>query len=95
MTPQTKVALLLIVLNVLSFLQFGWDKYRAREGRPRTPNSWLLVVSAYGVIGALLGMYVFRHKTQQPLFKYGVPIILVLEIALALFITHMLYGWPV
>ena len=46
-------------------------------------------------IGALLGMYVFRHKTQQPLFKYGVPIILVLEIVLALCFTHMLYGWPV
>ena len=67
----------LIGINLLTFLIFGIDKRKARKGKWRIPEDtliWLSIVG--GSVGALLGMYLFRHKTQKRKFTLGIPAIL-------------------
>jgi uncharacterized membrane protein YsdA (DUF1294 family) len=84
---MVKIALLLLVLNVVTFCVYGIDKWKARHHRWRISEASLLVLAAVGgSVGALLGMQVFRHKTQHLKFKYGVPAILLLQIALCAYL---------
>ena len=56
-------------LSLVTFLQFGWDKSRARRGKPRIPERGLLAGSVLGgAAGGLLAMLVFRHKVRKPSF---------------------------
>lgn len=62
------------------------DKYKARKKLWRIPESTLMGVAVIGgSVGALAGMYTFRHKTKHPKFTIGVPLILLMQIAAALF----------
>ena len=80
----------LVGLNLAAFLLFGADKASARfgpeHGSPggvRIPERVLLGVAALGAApGALAAMQLFRHKTQKPLFKWGVPGLLFLQLGL-------------
>ena len=77
----------LIVINILTFLIFGIDKWKARRGRWRIPEGTLIWMSIIGgSIGALLGMYLFHHKTQKRKFSLGIPAILLAQAILAYFI---------
>ena len=76
----------LIGINVLTFLIYGIDKWKARRGKWRIPEDaliWLTI--AGGSVGALLGMYLFRHKTQHRKFTLGLPVILLVQAALFFF----------
>ena len=57
------------VLNVIVFLMYGADKRKAVKKKWRTPESTLLLGGLIAPWGAILGMHVFRHKTQKPKFK--------------------------
>ena len=71
----------LIAANVIAFALYGIDKYRSIRHMWRIKEKTLLLWAvAGGSLGALLGMQLFRHKTQRLKFKYGVPLILVLQI---------------
>ncbi len=73
----------LIVINIVTFRVYGIDKYKARQGSWRISEATLLILAVIGgSIGALLGMKVWRHKTQHKKFKYGLPLILLCQIAL-------------
>ena len=73
----------LIVINVVSFLVFGIDKWKAKQGSWRISEATLLILAVIGgSIGALLGMRVWHHKTMHKKFKYGLPLILLVQIAL-------------
>ena len=77
------VLICLLVLNIITFLVYGIDKFKAQHARWRVPESVLLGLAAIGgSIGAWLGMMVWRHKTQHNKFKYGVPLILIIQIGL-------------
>lgn len=78
----------LAAVNVLTFFAYGGDKLRAKtEGARRTPEKTLLGLAVIGgSLGALLGMQVFRHKTRHWYFKYGVPAILLAQLALAVWL---------
>ena len=77
----------LIGINVLTFLAFGLDKWKARRDRWRIPEATLLLLAVLGgSVGALLGMCVFHHKTKHLKFASGVPLILLAQVALAYFI---------
>lgn len=80
----------IVVINLVSFMMFGIDKYKARRGQWRISEATLLVVAAIGgSIGARMGMKVWHHKTLHSKFRYGVPIILLVHIALiAYFCGH-------
>lgn len=71
------------VVNLAAFALFGIDKRRARKHRWRIPERRLLAISAAGgSLGALTGMYVFRHKTRHRLFAWGVPLLFLAHIGL-------------
>ena len=77
------VVIYLVVINVVAFVVYGVDKYKAKRGRWRTPEATLLGLAAIGgSIGAWLGMKVWHHKTMHKKFQYGVPLILIAQIAL-------------
>lgn len=80
----------LIVINVLTFFIYGIDKWKARRNKWRISEAVLLWLAvAGGSIGALLGMKVWHHKTMHKKFKYGLPAILLLQVALAGFILYL------
>lgn len=67
---MTMVLLLLIGINVIAFLAFGWDKRRAEAHQSRIPERTLLGLALFGgALGALLGQQVFRHKTKKQPFR--------------------------
>lgn len=75
------------VVNLVAFLLYGLDKQKARMNRWRIPES-VLIGSAVigGAVGAYAGMKAFHHKTRKAKFYIGVPVILVIRAALALYI---------
>lgn len=76
----------LLASNLLTFVIYGIDKYKARHNHWRVREATLLLLAALGgSIGALLAMRVFRHKTQHKKFRYGVPAILLVQLAIAAF----------
>ena len=81
----------LLAVNVLTFVVFGLDKWKARRGRWRVPEATLLGLAAVGgSVGAWLAMRLFRHKTQKKKFRYGVPALFVLQVAAAVVLVNML-----
>ena len=79
----------LIVVNIITFLVYGIDKWKAMKGRWRISEFTLLLLAVIGgSIGALLGMRVWHHKTKHLKFKYGVPLILLAQLALLYFFQY-------
>ena len=77
----------LAVINLLTFIVYGADKRRARKGKWRVPEKTLFLLPLLGgSIGALLGMRVFHRKTKHWYFVWGIPAILLAQIALAVWI---------
>jgi len=78
---QTMILLYLLIVNAVAFLLMLADKHKARKKLWRIPESTLLLSAAIGgSVGALAGMYTFRHKTRHLKFTLGVPVILVAQI---------------
>lgn len=77
----------LVIVNVLAFGAFGVDKSRAQKGEWRISERTLLLLTVIGgSVGAFIGMRVFNHKTRKPLFAIGVPIALVVHVAIAVWL---------
>lgn len=73
----------LLAVNVVAFAAFGIDKYKAKRGLWRISEATLLLLAVVGgSIGALMGMRIWRHKTQHAKFRYGLPLIILAQIAL-------------
>lgn len=71
----------LLLISLFTFILFGVDKKRARRKKWRIPETQLLLSSFLGgSIGALLGMYVFHHKTRHLKFSGGLPLILIIQV---------------
>lgn len=83
------IPLYLVIINAASFLLMRADKLKARRGAWRIPESTLMGVAAIGgSVGALIGMYRFRHKTRHVKFTLGIPLILIAQIALAIWLLR-------
>ena len=77
----------LLAVNITSFLLYGIDKYKAKKGRWRISEATLLLMAVIGgSIGAWAGMRLWHHKTMHKKFKYGIPIIIILQVALAVYL---------
>ena len=82
----------LLAVNVLTFIVYGVDKWKARRGRWRVPEASLLGLAALGgSVGAWLAMQLFRHKTQKKKFRYGVPVLFVLQVAAVVLFINMIH----
>ena len=87
--------LMLVAWNLIVFFMYGIDKRKAKKNRQRVSEKTLLLAAAFmGGIGALIGMRTFRHKTKHKKFTIGVPLLLILNIAVAaglvwLYITYL------
>ena len=80
----------LVMMNIVTFILFGWDKWSAIKGKYRIPIVTLLLLSAFGgSIGGLLGMYGFRHKTRKEYFRIGMPLIFITQIVLLFVMMNM------
>ena len=72
----------LVAANLAAFVVYGVDKWLARRGGIRVSEKRLLLLAALGgSLGALLGIYVWHHKTLHSKFRYGVPAIIAAQIA--------------
>ena len=79
----------LIFINIVTFLVYGIDKWKAKQGSWRISEATLLMLAVIGgTIGALFGMQVWHHKTMHLKFKYGLPLILLAQIALMYLISE-------
>lgn len=77
----------LLAINAVAFFVYGIDKLKARKGWWRIPETTLLLLAAIGgSIGAWLGMKVWHHKTMHRKFRYGLPVIFLLQLALAVYL---------
>jgi len=80
----------LVLVNAAAFLLMLVDKIKAKRSARRIRERTLILSGVLGgCIGALCGMYLFRHKTQHPKFTLGIPVILAVQIVL----TVLLYSW--
>lgn len=78
-----------IVINILTFLVFLLDKRKSRHHKRRIRTNMLLGLAMIGgSLGALLSMHSVRHKTQDPKFVIGIPVILVAHIILLIFLFN-------
>ena len=78
----------LAAVNLLAFTVYGVDKRRAKKDKRRVPEKTLFLLAIIGgSVGAWAGMYTFRHKTRHWYFVWGIPAILLAQVALAVWLT--------
>ena len=77
----------LLAVNIATVLLYGIDKYKAKKSKWRISEATLLTMAAIdGSIGAWAGMRLWHHKTMHKMFKYGIPVIIILQVALAVYL---------
>lgn len=76
----------LVIVNAAGFLFMLIDKRKAQKNLWRIPERTLMGTAvAGGSLGVLLGMHTFRHKTKHLKFTIGVPVILAVQVLIAVF----------
>ena len=89
MNVAVRAALLvwLAGVNVVTFILYGVDKSRAKKGRWRIPEKTLLLLPLLGgSVGGILGMAAFHHKTRHSYFRIGLPVMVLLQAAGAVYL---------
>ena len=77
----------LLAVNIVPILLYGIDKYKAKKGKwPISEATLLTMATIGGSIGAWAGMRLWHHKTMHKKFKYGIPLIIILQVALAVYL---------
>ncbi|MBP3459637.1 MAG: DUF1294 domain-containing protein [Lachnospiraceae bacterium] len=86
------IAIYFISMNILGLMVMGIDKYKAKKKTFRIPEATLFTIAVFGgSLGTTLGMFLFRHKTRHWYFLYGMPLILLVQVA----IFYLLYRSPI
>ena len=77
----------LLAINIATFFLYGIDKYKAKKNQWRISEATLLTMAAIcGSIGAWAGMRLWHLKTMHKKFKYGIPLIIIMQVALAVYL---------
>lgn len=86
------MGLYLLMINIITFALYAIDKINAKTETWRISERMLILFAvAGGSVGALLGMYICRHKIRKPKFKIGIPVILVVQMAMAMYISKIIF----
>lgn len=73
----------LAIINLAGFFSMFLDKQKAKRDQWRIPEKTLFFLALIGgSLGTTLGMHIFRHKTKHWYFKFGMPMILIVQLAL-------------
>lgn len=84
----TILSILMAVMSLIAFILMYIDKQRARKNQWRIRERTLLLTSAcFGGIGGFLGMMIFHHKTKHWYFRYPLPVMALLQIAILLYVA--------
>ncbi|MDD6812227.1 MAG: DUF1294 domain-containing protein [Lachnospiraceae bacterium] len=90
MSVVSYIAIYFVIMNLIGFAIMGIDKRKAIKRAWRIPESTLFVIAIIGgSIGTTIGMHVFHHKTRHWYFLYGMPAILLLQIALIVLLMYL------
>ena len=82
------VLIYLVIINVVTFFMYGFDKWKAKKSKMRIRETALLGLAVLGgSIGAWLGMKVWHHKTLHKKFHYGVPAIIIIQLLIIGYFT--------
>lgn len=82
----------LLVINAVTFLLYGIDKYKAKKNKWRISEATLLMIAVIGgSIGAWVGMRLWHHKTMHKKCKYGIPVIMNMQVCLVVYL-HKFYN---
>ena len=77
----------ILAINIATFLLYSIDKYKAKKGQWRISEATLLLMAVIGgSIGAWAGMRLWHHKTMHKKFKYGIPVIIIMQIVLVVYL---------
>ncbi len=89
MSVISYIVLYLAIVNLAGLIVMGIDKLRARKRAWRIPESTLFVIALIGgSLGTTIGMHLFHHKTRHWYFLFGMPAILVIQIATVLILMY-------
>ena len=79
----------ILAINLVTLIVYGIDKYKAKNKLWRVSESVLIALAvAGGSLGALGAMYAFRHKTKHPKFTFGIPLIMLAQIAITILLVR-------
>lgn len=82
------ILIYLIIMNLMGFASMGIDKSKAKRGAWRIPEKTLFLIAILGgSIGSILGMNKFRHKTKHKTFTIGMPVILIVQVIVIVYLT--------
>ena len=85
----TYIVIYFAAVNFLGFIAMGIDKHKAKKRAWRIPESTLFILALFGgSLGTTIGMHLFRHKTRHWYFLYGMPAILIIQIALVILLLN-------
>lgn len=88
MTTEQLILICLVAINVVTFFMYGIDKWKAKRSKWRISEATLLGLAVIGgSIGAWLGMKVWHHKTMHKKFQFGIPLIIVAQVAMIIWLT--------
>lgn len=85
--PSYVLILIFIVVNIVGFIVFGFDKLQSKRRGWRVPETRLLALAFLGPFGAWAGMLLFRHKTRRTKFLI-VPVLILIQIVVIIYF-HM------
>lgn len=78
-----------LLINIIGFAIMGIDKRKAIRHAYRIPEATLFLIAIIGgSLGSIIGMRLFRHKTKHWYFVYGMPLILLMQVAIILFFIY-------
>lgn len=79
----------IVVINIVTFLAFAYDKYRAKKGGWRIKNIFLLGLSFFGgSLGGLLGMKLIRHKSKKSYYRIGLPLMVLMQVLILVYFMN-------
>ncbi len=81
-----------VIINIIGYIIMIIDKYKAKKNKWRIRESTIFIIGLVGgATGVVLGMTMFRHKTQHKKFYIGMPLIVIVQSILSIILLYELY----